>query len=626
MCRLRTGKMQVSHHRSRWQLCKARLSPTDGRGHGQGLTTYCRCRRLNRDCRPAPRTRKMNPVRSSAAAKTAQLERRLDELTSLLQATAQPSSIPADPPLSDSGFSSTSHASPQSQTHPQPQPTLANVPQAEARLPDVFNLRTEDYEVLDSFRLNRLPSLPFMYIPPNTNPETIKSQYPFLWHCMVTLYCKDTPRRYALHTELKSKAAQALLVNCERSLDLLLGVLTYLTWVGFECQPRKASLGPYMQMLAGLVMDIGLNRPPPVSPDMPGLQFMKIGPGPACKPWVSLVRTMDERRAVVSCFLVSSALSHTLGRSDSLRWTPYMSECLDILAQANEVPGDALLVNLVRTQLVVDKIITDLGSDCDGIKDRDSAKAPISFYIKGLQAQIDNIRTSIPPELAQNKTLTLHLHHAETAIYELAMTKPSTSTDDFSLTRLDQLATCLSAVQARFSILFTLPDTAFAYFPSTMLFPTAHSLIALLRLSTFEYPGWDLAAVRQTLDILATTQRVADKMAQVPTTLGIKNDPNAREGEFDCFTGASRVLNGLRATWAAKLPELTPQAQNQAQPQTAANPPVAQAQTQEQNQAQLQMQLQPQDFDQELVDTWLSAQDVAWLTDFPLYGGGLWGN
>ncbi|KAL4865429.1 hypothetical protein BDV12DRAFT_174701 [Aspergillus spectabilis] len=554
-------------------------------------SSCARCRRLNRECRPAPRTRKMNPARSSAAAKTAHLERRLDELTSLLKATGQPSSNP-DAALSDSGFSSVSYTPGQS-----PARTLPNISQVETNIPVGSGDDSEDDKVLDAFRVNRLPSLPFMYIPPITRAANIKAEYPFLWHCMVTVHCKDTPRRAILHSALQSRAAKALLVDCERSFDLLLGLIVYLAWIGFECQPRKISLGPYMQMLTGLVLDIGLNRPPPVTPDIPGSQFMKIGPG-ICRPWISLVRSMDERRAILGCFLVCSALAHTLGRTDSLRWTPHMTECLNILAEAKAAPGDALLVQLARTQLIVDKVVTELGSDCDNINERDFLKAPFSLYIKGLQSQLDQVRNLTPPELTQNNTLILHLHYAETTIYETAMAK--LVADELNFTRLDHLYACLNAVQNRFDVIFSLPLTSFAYFPSTILFPTAHSLIALLRLSTFEYPGWDLASVRQTLDLLSTTQKLADHFAQAPSLVRIQNAPNAVEGELDCFTGASRILTRLRATWAARLPEVQPAAV----PQEAPLP----------------------EFDQELVDTWLSGQDIAWLTEFPLYGGGLWGN
>ncbi|KAL4963000.1 transcription factor domain-containing protein [Aspergillus stella-maris] len=539
-----------------------------------------RCRRLNRQCQPAPRTRKINPARRSVAAKTAQLEKRLDELTSLLQETRQPNPIPSpDTSLSDSGVSSGSQAhAPRSN----PPPPVAGIDSHMAS-------SAEDEEILSDFRTNRLPYLPFMYIPVATYAAGIKSESPFLWHCMKTLHCKNTVRRSELHTEFKQMAAQAMLVECQRSFDLLQALMIYLAWMGFECQPRKISLGPYMQMIVGLVMDMGLNRPPPQNQDIPGSQFIRTGSG-HCRAWVSLVRSMDERRAVVGCFLLCSNLAHTLGRTDSIRWTPHMTQCLDILDEEKETPSDAVLVQLVRTQLVTDKVIRELGHEGDRIDERDRCRAPLSFYMQGLYSELDGVRHWVPAESFHQKLILLQLYHAETTIYEMAMVK-GPSTDELDLTRLDHLYSCLDAIRKRFDVLLSFTPAEFSHFPSATLFGTAHGLVTLLRLSTFEYPGWDLVAVRQTADLLSLTQQVADKFLQVAGAVGIENPPDS---DFsDCYTTGARILTGLRAGWAPRLPELPTQTDNV--------PAVP-------------------EFDADLIDAWLNSQDLSWFQQYHPFG------
>ncbi|KAL4923694.1 transcription factor domain-containing protein [Aspergillus undulatus] len=542
-----------------------------------------RCLRLNRECKPASRTRKMNPARRSAAAKTAQLERRLDELTTLLQANTQPKPIPTpEATLSDSGFSSGSQSHASGSDRGRPVAVVGGVDSHPT-------CSVADEAILSDFRSHRLPYLPFIHIPCAAYAAEIKLEFPLLWHCMVTLHCKDTVQRAALHIEFKTMAARALLVDCQRNFDLLQSLLVYLGWIGYECQPRKISLGPYMQMLTGLVLDMGLNRPPPQNSDIPSAQFIRTGSG-SCRPWVSLVRTMAERRAVLGCFLVCSNLAQTLGRTDSIRWTPHMQECLDVLNEKKEVPGDALLVRLVRAQLVVDKVVKDLGHEGDRINERGSGRAPVSFYIRGLHTQLDDVRNWLPPEILHKNVLLLHLYHAETTIYETAMAK-STSTDELDLTRLDYLYACLDAIRKRFDLLLSFTPAEFATLPSTVLFPTAHSLVALLRLSTFEYPGWDLVVVRQTADLLSLTQQIADKFSQVAGAIGIKNPADGNM--TDCFTLAAKIMLGLWAGWASKLPELPTQ--------TDAVPPIP-------------------EYDQSLVDAWLATQDLSWLSQYPSFG------
>ncbi|KAL4808101.1 hypothetical protein BDV18DRAFT_134262 [Aspergillus unguis] len=543
-----------------------------------------RCRRLNRECVPAKRVRKMNPARKSAAAKTAQLEKRLDELTSLItsQAGQMATSATGTSP-SDSGLGGSSQTTSQLGSTHTPLSTSRQISNDSG---------APDQEVLDEFRTKRLPYLPFTFIPAGTSAAQMKVEYPFLWRAMVTLHCKDTVRRAALHEELKATAAKALMVDCQRSLDLLLGLITYLAWIGFECQPRKVSLGPYMQMATGLVIDLALNRPPPKAPDIPGAQFIKTGSS-WCRPWISLVRTNEERRAVLGCFLVCSAVSHTLGRTDSMGFTPHMQECLEILAESHEAPTDSLLVQLVRSQLVVDKVTKDLGYGMDEASSSDYRQAPVAFYLKGLQSEIKDIRNHIPSDCFQKDVILLHLYHSETTIYESALSKPTP--DHVDLTRLEQLYACLTAVRNRFDVLLRLPPVAFALQPSTILFPTAHSIITLLRLSTIECPGWDVVAVRQTADLISITQSVIDKFASAADAIGIINPPDSELA--DAFTLASRIMIGLRAGWMVRLPDLNVPPANEELP---ADPVPA-----------------LQEIDQQLVDDWLSSQNLAWLAEYP---------
>ncbi|KAL6238393.1 hypothetical protein BDW75DRAFT_201681 [Aspergillus navahoensis] len=574
--------------------CKCMVSEAGG--------SCARCRRLNRDCYPARRTRKVNTIRRSVAAKTAQLERRLDELTSLVQAGRShgrlgQTATSANTASSDSGFSSSSHPG---LPHESPQ-HLAYSPQKPLTATDA-----EDEEVLDDFRSNRLPYLPFMYIPSARPAAEIKMEYPFFWRCLVTLHCKDMVRRAALREELKATAARALMVDCQRSMDLLLGIIAYLAWIGFERQPRRMSLGPYVQMLIGLVLDMGLHRPPPQSLDLACGQLVKPSAGAgSCKPPVSLVRTTEERRAVLGCFILCSAVSHTLGRTDSLRWTGHMKECMDMLAEAKETPSDAVLVQMVRAQIIVDNVTKDVGgSEGPG----DYRSAPVSLYLKGLQSQLDDLREQMPADPFQKNIFLLYLHHAETTVYETALKSAPTNTNDMDLTRLSHLYACLSAVQNRFSVLLSLPAADFARHPSTIIFPTSHSLLTLLRLSTFECAGWDLMAVRQTADLLSITEQVADKLAHAADAVGFRN-PTAGSDDIDCFTMTSRVLLGLRAGWAARLPDI--QTGVGAEGRRESLSPSASVAV---------PSLPLPEIDQGLIDTWFPTHDLAWLADIPPLG------
>lgn len=130
-------------------------------------------------------------------------------------------------------------------------------------------------------------------------------------------------------------------------------------------------------------------------------------------------QTIEGRRVVVACFLTTSMygpgysyvdlgillslllrVSGYFSKIDPLRWTPYLEQCLNVMAES-QVPGDTLLAQLVQLQLVDNKAaqISGLEWHCGTPY---SAKTPWPFYLKALQAQLKEIRNSIPSDLQDN--------------------------------------------------------------------------------------------------------------------------------------------------------------------------------------------------------------------------------
>jgi hypothetical protein len=85
-------------------------------------------------------------------------------------------------------------------------------------------------------------------------------------------------------------------------------------------------------------------------------------------------------------------------RGEPMNWTPYMEECLCILEETKKQPTDLLLVHLIRLQLICDQIAA---VNCN--PGQRGIKAPHDFYIKTFQAQMEEFKHSIPPELQFNR-------------------------------------------------------------------------------------------------------------------------------------------------------------------------------------------------------------------------------
>jgi hypothetical protein len=76
--------------------------------------------------------------------------------------------------------------------------------------------------------------------------------------------------------------------------------------VTFHSQPQKSSLCIYSQMAIGLVFELGLDKPAPPDLSMTVSNSNAVGHMPGLKASISTLRTMNERRAVLSCFVLTS--------------------------------------------------------------------------------------------------------------------------------------------------------------------------------------------------------------------------------------------------------------------------------------------------------------------------------
>ncbi|RHZ55196.1 hypothetical protein CDV55_105096 [Aspergillus turcosus] len=411
-------------------------------------------------------------------------------------------------------------------------------------------------EVLNSFRSGPLKYLPFVHIPDGVSAAELKAESPFLWSCICAVQCKHTARQSALSVSIREKAAQALLVDCRKNMDILQGLLVYLGWIAFQSQPQKYSLCTYIQLAISVVFDLSLHKSPP-DESRPACDESR----PIHNPWLpaSKTRTMNERRAVLSCFLLSSSISQLLYKPDPMRWTAHMKESLDVLNERKETPNDAVLVQLVQIQLVVDKVIRRSWDDSEFTAEgSDGPRLPASFFIQTMQQQLRSIRNRTPPELAENKVVLFHLYQAEVAIHEIAMSRSATRVEDVDVTRLSHLYACLAATKNWFDLLLTVSPEEYVSLPITIVFQVSHCMSALFNLSTFDYTGWDKEAVIRTANFQSISQQVIGRLHSVAEAAGIQNEGT----DGDAWSKAARIIPRLQASWASKLPNAVATAAN----------------------------------------------------------------
>jgi hypothetical protein len=87
---------------------------------------------------------------------------------------------------------------------------------------------------LDRFRDHMIPFMPFLVLPPSLSAQDLNKERPFLLKTILAVASRDFHRQFAIKKWLLKHLADKMVVNGERNLDLLLGILTYIGWFVFH--------------------------------------------------------------------------------------------------------------------------------------------------------------------------------------------------------------------------------------------------------------------------------------------------------------------------------------------------------------------------------------------------------
>ncbi|KAI1424353.1 hypothetical protein F5Y12DRAFT_450236 [Xylaria sp. FL1777] len=591
--------------------CKCILIRHPGSGSGLDSRPTCeRCARLGRECKPSSSVRKRGAAGSrrvvgntvstgvssgtSAATRAANLEQKLEDLVAILK--AQTSSTPP------------THASPQldaSEPHQQEKPaqnvrgepglttpstvdwrsnnvpskivssgptvvtpastscaTYSTANSTPSPLPatahDVPMSTPQAEETLAFFRRHFLNFFPFVYLPPDMTAARLQRERPYLWLNISALCSKSPTKQAALSRQSREEVALKLLVACERNIDMLLGTLCFLGWTMHLC--FKPGLCATMSLATSIVTDLRLDKP--THEDDPRMLNCFKSPD-YVKNYHSTVRTMEERRATLACYVFCLSGSSFL-RCSSMRWTPHMEDSLKVLAANPEWEGDLILVLMVRVTRLAENILQAQAtwlSDCDG---HGASKPPVNIYIKYFHQSLQTIKDQLPVSLKDNRLATSLILCADMLIAELPFSNwnhlveshidPNTRPPSrhMDIARVEACFVTLQTSKAFFEHFLTFDESDLVGFSFPVLLNFFRAAQILYRLRVMDDPLWDRSAVTNSVDILGALDTLAGRFDQVPNMCGFQTETDAEGNEImNFYVKCARTFSGTTPMWRA---------------------------------------------------------------------------
>jgi len=342
----------------------------------------------------------------------------------------------------------------------------------------------------------------------------------------------------------------------------------------YHLKREKPILSLFSCLAQSLVFDLGLNKIPSESHLSACLKLPFLHPPVREK-------TLEERRAVLACFLLTSQLAsrllhqwenisaddlpsriaYSIKRLDALTWTSHMDESLQALAQRQEWEGDDLLVAQVKVQLIVEQLTRAVAQAPDGV--------PPVYALSALRTQLHSIKAQLPPHLQQNgrlssvkllrpvadvaqDTILSGISYAELAICEVAIAKPKTVVTGAmsDMQRYEAMEACLGAVSEWFDRHFSIPSYVYIGMTFSYWWGMSHCLLTLYRLTILDDPGWDRRAVRDRMDLLAILDRLKAGFDEVAVQR--RRDAGQTVDE-DTFQKFSKMSSSMKHNWAPEL-------------------------------------------------------------------------
>ncbi|RDL32492.1 uncharacterized protein BP5553_08948 [Venustampulla echinocandica] len=228
------------------------------------------------------------------------------------------------------------------------------------RLPPIDLGSKDANQLLRIFRDEMNPSFPFISIPDSVKASELRRDQPSLFTSVMAVTSRNSSRQISLGKLFMKQIADRILVNGDRNIDLLLGILTFSTWRCYHFF-NAPGLTMLLSSASTLVGDLGLHRPS-------GKQ--QTG------------RAIEQRRTLLGYYYILSIVSTFFRRLESPRWAPYHDDCCDILSNAGIHRDDKYAVALLRIQLFGETISHN---PWHGVSDTVATTVPPLLYVKNLQ-------------------------------------------------------------------------------------------------------------------------------------------------------------------------------------------------------------------------------------------------
>ncbi|KAI0125820.1 hypothetical protein BJ170DRAFT_656840 [Xylariales sp. AK1849] len=499
-----------------------------------------RCAKAGRNCVVTQPTRKRQKKTDS---RVAELEKKIDALTASLHATRggpppasqQPSlgdlqqfanaSTSRDWPATPSRDQQPQHASEPTKQHSAmagqkrkytetkeaplneiqswPMPPLSQPPPKTEEYPtDMIDRGLMTMQQANEFFVrytdHMVGHLPAVVFPPGTTATDIRKTKPLLFLAVMAAASSEVPNiQRQLVKEMVQMFADKIVIHGRKSLELVQAVQVGVIWYHPPEHFEELKFYQFVHMGAVMAIDVGLGRKRSSAKQKLIPYTWKEHPlrnTPLPDP-----TTIEARRAWLASYFLASNVAMALHRPNLIRWTSFMTECMDILESSPEAAAtDKYLCHLVWTHRLAEEVGIQFSLD-DPSTTVNVAEPKVQYALRGFERDLNKYSDSIPKS-DKKASLLLSFHVLNLYMHEIALyvdksedlrpfSEPDALRDPVpglneSLTaaHIGALSSCLTAIDGIFETFLSMDVYSIRCLPVFNFVRVAYAVVVLIKM------------------------------------------------------------------------------------------------------------------------------------------------
>ncbi|KAL6799301.1 hypothetical protein GGI42DRAFT_327356 [Trichoderma sp. SZMC 28013] len=357
-------------------------------------------------------------------------------------------------------------------------------------------------------------------LPSEASLDYLRLERPCLLLGILTACARDHLQT-RLEIEFRKMLADRVIVNAEKNLDLLQGLLVYLTWNHLYFNPAKEQIYQLSQMATTMAVELKL----PPDDSIKDILIQQRGTFDENGQYYYIIEKM---RTFVACYYVDSCISLAMRKPTHFKYCRTVADCCILLPYVSLTALDEILSCFVQLQGLAEEV--DQLFQYNNIRWLEIADyMQIQVMMNKFKEKLDELCKNFPPDAKANSLIKRKCLYIQMYIQEVGLHSPPNHevNIDFgtmccswcsSLPRLNIVISCIRAAQNYINeYVFLSPHSL----RSTVLFQESELLYAILVLAAATLGGVNVSEpgqLRELADISPYLIALRDKMVTMGTT------------------------------------------------------------------------------------------------------------